>query len=124
MANNLFSGDLGLCRPILQAPIGSMAGVELAAAVSNAGGLGSLRNSTLQAWEAAGCPPVGARPGEGDVLAASAAGRTILRYDDTPAAQDMDGDLEACIQYAGLGCGKIHDVPTVADLIPVLSSRG
>ena len=31
-----------LTYPILQAPIWSMAGVKLAAAVSNAGGLGSL----------------------------------------------------------------------------------
>ena len=33
---------LGLKYPILHAPIGSMAGVELASAVSNTGGLGSL----------------------------------------------------------------------------------
>src|SRR5258707_8764878 len=37
-----FTSRLGVELPILQAPIGSMAGVELAAAVSNAGGLGSL----------------------------------------------------------------------------------
>jgi nitronate monooxygenase len=36
------ANQLGLKYPIFQAPIGSMAGVELASAVSNAGGLGSL----------------------------------------------------------------------------------
>ena len=36
------SSRLGLTRPIMQAPIGSLASVELAAAVSNAGGMGSL----------------------------------------------------------------------------------
>jgi nitronate monooxygenase len=40
--DNRFLSQLGIESPILQAPIGSMAGIELAAAVSNAGGLGSL----------------------------------------------------------------------------------
>ncbi|MEP3278685.1 MAG: nitronate monooxygenase, partial [Stappiaceae bacterium] len=30
-----------------------------------------LKNSTVAMWEAAGCPPAGQRPGEGDVLAKS-----------------------------------------------------
>ncbi len=36
------AGEPGITRPILQAPIGSLTSVELAVAVSNAGGLGSL----------------------------------------------------------------------------------
>jgi NAD(P)H-dependent flavin oxidoreductase YrpB (nitropropane dioxygenase family) len=36
------ANQLGLKYPIFQAPIGSMAGVELASAVSTTGGLGSL----------------------------------------------------------------------------------
>jgi nitronate monooxygenase len=79
-----------------------------------------LRNSTLQAWETAGCPPRGARPGEGDLLATSQSGQTLPRYDDTPPAYDMEGDLEACIQYAGLGCERINDIPTVRELLPLL----
>ena len=31
-----------------------------------------LRNRTLEIWEAAGCPPAGKRPGEGDILATNA----------------------------------------------------
>ena len=42
MIQSKLARRLGLKYPILQAPIGSMAGVELAAAVSNEGGLGSL----------------------------------------------------------------------------------
>lgn len=82
-----------------------------------------LRNSTLQAWENAGCPPMGARPGEDDQIARSASGKMIVRYDDTPAAHDMTGNVAACVQYAGLGCGKIRDIPTVRDLIPELWSE-
>lgn len=82
----------------------------------------ALRNSTLQEWEDAGCPPVGSRPGEGARIAVSSSGNTIVRYDDTPAADDMEGNIAACVQYAGLGCEKIHGIPPVAELIPELWS--
>jgi nitronate monooxygenase len=40
-----------------------------------------LRNRTLEIWEAAGCPPTGKRPGEGDILATNAiTGATKRRY--------------------------------------------
>lgn len=35
----------------------------------------TLRNGTLTRWEAAGCPPPGQRPGEGDVVATGPNGR-------------------------------------------------
>jgi NAD(P)H-dependent flavin oxidoreductase YrpB (nitropropane dioxygenase family) len=40
--NSKLAERLGLKYPILQAPIGNLGGVELAAATSNAGGLGSM----------------------------------------------------------------------------------
>ena len=41
----------------------------------------TLRNRTLEMWEAAGCPPPGKRPGEGDILATnSVTGATRRRY--------------------------------------------
>jgi NAD(P)H-dependent flavin oxidoreductase YrpB (nitropropane dioxygenase family) len=79
-----------------------------------------LRNSTLQAWEAAGCPSAGARPGEGEQVAARPSGKPIMRYDYTAAANDMTGDVAACVQYAGLGCHKIRDIPAVRDLLPAV----
>lgn len=42
MIESKLARRFGLKYPIFQAPIGSMAGVELATAVSNEGGLGSL----------------------------------------------------------------------------------
>lgn len=42
MKESVLAQRLGLKYPILQAPIGSLAGVDLASAVSNSGGLGSL----------------------------------------------------------------------------------
>ena len=41
----------------------------------------ALRNSTSEMWEAAGRPPLGSRPGEGDVLAHFASGEAIVRYE-------------------------------------------
>ena len=40
----------------------------------------ALRNRTFVMWDAAGCPPVGKRPGEGDVVATRPDGSKILRY--------------------------------------------
>jgi hypothetical protein len=38
-----------------------------------------LRNETFIRWDAAGCPPVGKRPREGDVVATWAYGGNVLR---------------------------------------------
>jgi nitronate monooxygenase len=38
-----------------------------------------LRNGTLEGWEASGCPPRGARPGEGEVVGRAASGELIRR---------------------------------------------
>ena len=44
----------------------------------------ALRNSTADAWEAAGRPPLAQRPGEGDVIAHFASGEAIVRYEPAP----------------------------------------
>ena len=47
--------------------------------------LRALRNSTWEAWRAAGEPPPGARPGEGEIVATGEDGRDIARYcNDAP----------------------------------------
>ncbi len=79
-----------------------------------------LRNSTLEQWEAAGSPPIGARPGEGDILGTNANGEPILRYADTAPRQGFTGDTAAMCLYAGTGCAAIHDLPSAADLLPRL----
>ena len=76
-----------------------------------------LRNETLEGWEAAGCPPVGKRPGEGAPTGLTAQGEPILRYEDTAPRQGFGGDIGAMCLYAGTGCGHIHDVPPAAELV-------
>jgi nitronate monooxygenase len=76
-----------------------------------------LRNGTLTRWEAAGCPPKGRRPGEGDVVATGANGRSVLRYSLAPPQKDMTGTVTDLAMYAGQGVGDIKDIPTVEALL-------
>src|SRR5439155_12231269 len=61
-----------------------------------------LRNLTFVMWDAAGCPPVGNRPGEGDVVATRPDGSKVLRYSFRPAQREFAGAVSECAQYAGL----------------------
>lgn len=79
-----------------------------------------LRNPTLEQWEAAGCPPIGGRPGEGDTMGHTQTGDPIRRYDETAPRRGMTGDTLAMCLYAGTSCGVIDDIPTVAELMPRL----
>jgi NAD(P)H-dependent flavin oxidoreductase YrpB (nitropropane dioxygenase family) len=79
-----------------------------------------LRNATLVNWEAAGCPPSGGRPGEGDVVARLKTGSPVHRYDDVPPSSDMSGDIMHCCLYAGMGVGKITQLSSAAVLVKEL----
>ncbi|MDJ0706853.1 MAG: nitronate monooxygenase [Leptolyngbyaceae cyanobacterium MO_188.B28] len=76
-----------------------------------------LRTPTLEAWEAAGCPPSGQRPGEGDIVAHHGDGRPCVRYEDTPPLRGMTGDVHDLCLYAGVGCSEIKDIPSASDLV-------
>lgn len=74
----------------------------------------SLRNNTFTNWEAAGCPPAGQRPGEGDVLGKRPDGSPILRYASGAPSKSIVGDgILECALHAGLGVGQVKDIPTV-----------
>ena len=75
-----------------------------------------LRNSTLEDWEAAGCPPPGLRPGEGEALG-EAPGGLILRYEDAAPREGFRGRIEAMCLYAGTGVARIEDLPSAGDLV-------
>jgi nitronate monooxygenase len=69
-----------------------------------------LRNSTVDAWDKAGRPNRGARPGENEVIARSPQNAEIRRYDDMPPVAGMSGDWEACALYAGESAGLIREI--------------
>ena len=75
-----------------------------------------LRNSTLEAWEAAGHPAPPDRPGEGDVLFHQN-GSPVLRYSDEPPDRGASGDVHAGCLYAGTGVQYIDKVEPAAVLI-------
>lgn len=76
-----------------------------------------LRNSTVEMWEAAGCPQPGHRPGEHEVVAYRQDGSALERYQGTPPVEGMTGNVTALGMYAGTGAAKIDDLPTVQGLI-------
>jgi len=77
----------------------------------------ALRNRTFVMWDAAGCPPPGRRPGEGDVLATAPDGTKILRYQTGSYGRELEGKIEECSLYAGLSVDFVKDLPRAADLV-------
>jgi nitronate monooxygenase len=77
----------------------------------------ALRNRTFVMWDAAGCPPAGERPGEGDVLARRPDGSPVLRYQFASPGRELQGAVEECALFAGLGVDFVKDVPSAAELV-------
>ena len=78
----------------------------------------ALRNRTLEMWEAAGCPPAGKRPGEGDILTTNAmTGVSKRRYSATHPGRDDRGAITELVLYAGQGVDAIRDIPSAGELV-------
>jgi nitronate monooxygenase len=77
----------------------------------------TLRNGTLNRWEAAGCPPPGQRPGEGDIVARRANSGGVMRYSIATPSRGLEGTVTDMAMYAGQGVGEVKDVPPVRDLL-------
>jgi NAD(P)H-dependent flavin oxidoreductase YrpB (nitropropane dioxygenase family) len=75
-----------------------------------------LRNTTYEVWEAAGRPPSGARPGEGDVVAASRFG-PVPRYASATPGPDAEGDIDALSLWAGQGVAGVAQAMPAADIV-------
>ena len=76
-----------------------------------------LRNSTVATWEAAGSPPPGKRPGEGEIVARFPDGEPVSRYSDVPPLPDMTGEVEALPHYAGQSVGLVTGVRPAGDIV-------
>lgn len=81
----------------------------------------TLRNSTVRAWEAAGRPSPGSRPGEGDVVASSKARGDIVRYQSSSPRPDFIGDIEALSLWAGQSTALVRKVQPAADIVREIS---
>jgi nitronate monooxygenase len=83
----------------------------------------ALRNSTADAWEAAGRPPLAQRPGYGEVIAHFASGEAIVCYEPAPPMTGTTGDIEALSMWAGQGVALARKTQPAADIVAELTSR-
>jgi nitronate monooxygenase len=82
----------------------------------------AIRNSTAQEWEDAGRPPLGKRPGEGDVLAHFASGEAIVRYEPAPPMVGTTGEIEPLSMWAGQSVALARKSQTAAEIVTELTS--
>lgn len=80
-----------------------------------------LRNSTLAAWEQAGRPTAGHRPGEGEVLAVGGYGE-MTRYASTTPGPDAEGDIEGLSLWAGQSVGCVAAVRPAGEIVRELAA--
>jgi nitronate monooxygenase len=83
----------------------------------------ALRNSTADAWEAAGRPPLAQRPGVGEVIAHLASGEAIVRYEGAPPMIGTTGQIEALSMWAGQSVALARQTQPAADIVAELTSR-
>jgi nitronate monooxygenase len=77
----------------------------------------ALRNSTVEAWEAAGRPAPGERPGEEEEVAARGDGSPVKRYASSTPHSSMTGEIEALSNWAGQGVGLVTRVQPAAEIV-------
>ena len=83
----------------------------------------ALRNSTVEAWEAAGSPPSGSRPGEEDTPASRPDGTPVGRYASATPSAGMTGDTEPLSNWAGQGVGLVTRVQPAAEIVRELNDE-
>jgi nitronate monooxygenase len=77
----------------------------------------TLRNETVEVWEAAGRPPRGQRPNEDEVIGAGRDGSAIYRYTVMGPEIGSTGQLREMCMYAGQGVGLITKVQPAAEIV-------
>jgi nitronate monooxygenase len=83
----------------------------------------AIHNSTAEMWEAAGRPPLGSRPGEGEVIAHFASGEPIVRYAPAPPLVGTTGEIEALSLWAGQSVALAKQTQPAAEIVAELVSR-
>ena len=83
----------------------------------------AIHNSTAEMWEAAGRPPLGSRPGDGEVIAHFASGDPILRYSPAPPMVGTTGEIDALSLWAGQSVALAKQSQPAAEIVAELVSR-
>ena len=76
-----------------------------------------LLNDTLEAWLAAGEPPPGKRPNEGETVGHDGQGAAIERYSIENPSADMTGAVTSMALYAGQSAGLVRGEETAAAIM-------
>ena len=77
----------------------------------------AIRNSTVEAWEAAGSPAPGGRPNEGEIIATSPSKGDVRRYQSFTPVADASGQIEACSMWAGQSVAMARRVQPAAQIL-------
>lgn len=77
----------------------------------------TLRNRTIDDWLAAGSPPSGQRPGEGEVLATRPDGSEVVRYTSVSARDSLVGRIDDLSLWCGQGVGLVRDVLPAGEIV-------
>jgi NAD(P)H-dependent flavin oxidoreductase YrpB (nitropropane dioxygenase family) len=83
----------------------------------------TLKNQTVEAWEAAGRPPIGKRPGEGEVIAKSQSSGPIVRYQSCAPGLDIEGDIDALPLWAGQSVGLVSKRQSAGDIVREITAE-
>ena len=85
--------------------------------------LRALRNEVIARWEAAGRPPSGERPGEGEIVARNELGQPVARYDSGAPLRGAAGDIDAMVMYAGQGVGGLRRIQPAAEIVREIAAE-
>ncbi len=77
----------------------------------------TLRNQTVDVWEAAERPSSGERPGQGEVIATSRSIGPIVRYQSYTPGADAEGDIDAMSLWAGQSVGLVSRLQPARDIV-------
>lgn len=83
----------------------------------------ALQNSTTKAWEAAGRPAPGRRPGEGEIVASAPGKGALDRYACTTPDRDMTGNIEALSMWCGQGVAMVRKVQPAAEIVQEIAEQ-
>jgi NAD(P)H-dependent flavin oxidoreductase YrpB (nitropropane dioxygenase family) len=83
----------------------------------------TLRNKTVEAWEAAGRPPTGQRPGEGEAIGSSPVSGQVVRYQSHTPGASTEGDIEAMSLWAGQSVGLVSTVRPAGEIVREICSQ-
>jgi nitronate monooxygenase len=82
----------------------------------------ALRNSTAEAWEAAGRPVPGSRPGEHEHVAQRETGEPIIRYSSALPLEGTTGDIGALSLWAGQSVAFAKRLQPAAEIVAELTA--